>query len=343
MSEQAKPEGILVKTWEQGAYDREKGEWVTHTLHSYDNSPDLDGIVRPVDLMHIEPTRKRPKKTDYRTIFVAGDAQIGYRNIDGDLIPIHDEDAINAATKLAKALRPDVVVDLGDTTDFAELSKYNPDSKHFVYGTLQPSLQRSHNYFGDLTEATPGAERHTVDSNHVKRLTDYILKHAMQFADIKQVGERYPALSYPGLLKLDDIGWVYHGGYGAAEYVYADDLAFTHGTLVAPRGSTANKLSKEIHNADRNIVQGHAHRIESQYHTDRRGRQLGAFVVGALCRTDGIVPSYHNGIDALGQPVKYQENWQNGVMVIRDYGDGVYQFDQVPIHKGEIYYHGKSY
>lgn len=332
----------LSKTWEAGAFDREKGEWVTTTLHSYESAPEQQ-ILQPVELREIKPDKRRPLKRDYKTIFVAGDAQIGYRNIDGKLVPIHDEKAINAATKLARALRPDVVVDLGDTTDFAELSRFSPDSNHFVHGTLQPSLQRSHDYFGDLTEATPGAERHTLDSNHVKRLGSFVIKHVMQFADIKQVGEKYPALSYPGLLKLDDIGWTYHGGYGAAEYEYADDLAFTHGTLAAANGSTANKLSKLRHNADRNIVQGHAHRIESQYFTDRIGRQLGAFVVGTLCRTDGIVPSYHNGIDANGEPVRYQEDWQQGVMVVKDYGDGVYQFDQVPIHNGEIHYNGKAY
>lgn len=332
----------LSKTWEAAAYNRETNEWDKTTLSSHEHV-DEDDLIKPVAIRAPRADRRKPVGRDYKTIFVAGDAQIGYRNIDGKLVPLHDEDAIRAATRLARDIRPDVVVDLGDTTDFAELSRFAPDSNHFTYGTLQPSLQRSHDYFGDLTEATPGAERHTVDSNHVKRLGSYVLKNAMQFANIKQVGEKYPALSYPGLLRLDDIGWEYHGGYGAAEYEYADDLAFMHGTIATSAGSTANKLGKQLHNADRNVVQGHAHRIETQYHTDRRGRQLGAFVVGALCRTDGIVPSYHNGIDANGEPVRYQEDWQQGIMVARDYGNGHYEFDQVPIHKGEIHYQGKTY
>lgn len=330
----------LSKTWEVAMRGKD-GEWDTTTLHSYENVPEQQ-IIQPVDLREIKPDKRRPLKRDHKTIFVAGDAQIGYRNIEGKLIPIHDERAISAATKLARNLRPDVVVELGDTTDFAELSRFSPDSTHFQ-GTLQPSLQRSHNFFADLTEATPGAERHTVDSNHVKRLGDYVLKHAMQLADVRQVGSKYPAISYPGLLKLDEIGWEYHGGYGAAEYNYADDLAFMHGTLAAANGSTADKMSKLVNNYGRNVVQGHAHRIESKYHTLRDGRQLGMFVVGALCRTDGVVPSYHNGISATGEPVRYQENWQQGVMVVRDYGEGTYQFDQIPIHNGEIHYNGKTY
>jgi hypothetical protein len=44
--------------------------------------------------------------------------------------------------------------------------------------------------------------------------------------------------------------------------------------------------------------------METQYHTDRHGRMFGAFVVGALCRRDGIVPGYHSSIDQFNQPVK---------------------------------------
>jgi hypothetical protein len=55
------------------------------------------------------------------------------------------------------------------------------------------------------------------------------------------------------------------------------------------------------------------------------------------------VPSYHNSIGVDNQPVKHFENWQNGVMVIRDYGDGDYQFDQVVIRDGVIRYNGREY
>jgi hypothetical protein len=150
-----------------------------------------------------------------------------------------------------------------------------------------------------------------------------------------------PEMKLHNILKLDEAGWQFHGGYGSAEYEYADDLAFKHGTLATASGSTAVKLAKE--NPDRHIVQGHAHRMETQYHTDRRGRAFGAFVVGALCRIDGVVPSYHSGVDHNDQPVKHYENWQQGVMVIRDYGDGNYTFDHAPIHKGQLLFEGKVY
>jgi len=296
--------------------------------------------LEPVTAAIIKPSRMRPAKRDHRLLYVFSDAQIGYRRYDDQLHPIHDENAIRAALLLAKDLNPDFVVDCADTTDFAELSTHPNDSDHFQ-GTLQPSLQRTHDLFAEFTAVTPNAEKRvTVASNHVKRLTSYVLKNSPVLHNIRGVGEKYPALSYPGLLKLDEIGWEYIDGYPAAEYEYKPDLVFTHGTYAVSGGSTANKYAKE--NRDRNIVAGHKHSIETQYNTDRRGRLFGAFIVGALCRIDGVVPSYWSAV-GNNTPVTRYENWQNGVCVIRDYGDGNYEFSQVPIRSGVIHFEGKVY
>jgi hypothetical protein len=331
-----------IEGWYEVVTKDAEGVAQVHRLykHSTKTRPSPNQVFQPVEPAIIRPNRAKIPKRNYKGIFVFSDAQIGYRRINDELVPIHDERAISAAQKLANDLRPNYVVDCGDTTDLGELGKYPVDSNHLL-GTLQPSLQRTHNLYAEFTAATPGAERHAVDSNHVKRLGDYVLRNAFALYDIRGADEKYPALSYPGLLKLEQIGWEWHGGYGAAEYEYADDLAFIHGTFAVSNGSTAAKLSKA--NYGRNIVQGHAHRMETQYATDRRGNQYGAFAMGALCRRDGIVPSYHSSIDHHNQPVKHFENWQNGVMYIRDYGDGKYQFDHIPIHNGVIYYAGKEY
>ena len=333
-----KSEGKLTTTWESITKNAE-GEAEIHTLHRYEYGGKGGITIQPVESAIITPDRRKPPKRDHKLIFVWGDAQIGYRRIDDELMPIHDESAINAALLLARDLQPNVVVDLGDTTDFAELSRFSPDSDHFQ-GTLQPSLQRTHELFAQFTAVTPGADRVSVWSNHVKRLSDHILKNAPALYNIKAANEKYPAMSYPGLLKLDQIGWDYADGY-PGEYQYAKDLAFMHGTFAVSSGSTANKLSKA--NYGRNVVQGHKHSVERQYHTDRDGRALGAFVVGALCRIDGVVPSYHNSVGVDNQPVKHYENWQQSVMVVEDYGDGIYNFKDVLIRDGKLFYDGKEY
>jgi len=203
--------GRLVSTWEMMSKNQD-GEPEVTTLHKYEYKAVKELILQPVEAAIITPDRRKPPVRDHKVIFVWSDAQLGYRRIDGELVPIHDETAIKAALLLAGDLRPDTVVDCGDTTDFAELSRFSPDSDHFSQ-TLQPSLQRTHDLFAEFTAATPGAERITVWSNHVKRLTDYILKNAPALYNVKGIGDTYPAMSYPGLLKLDKIGWNYADGY----------------------------------------------------------------------------------------------------------------------------------
>lgn len=304
--------------------------------------PTLDDLIaKPVVPAIIKPSRAKIPNRDHKTIFVFGDAQIGYRRIDGEYVPIHDETAISAAVALARHLRPNVVVDLGDTVDFSELSRFPADSNHFYTGTLQRSLQRTHEMYAEFTAVTPGATRVAVDSNHVKRLDSYFLNRTPVVHGLKATNNKYPLLSFPNLVDLDDAKWEFASGYEGAEYEYADDLAFIHGRFAVSKGSTAAKLSQENH--DRNVVQGHKHSIESHWYTDRRGKKFGAFVCGALCRIDGVVPSYHSSVQVSGQPNRRFENWQNGVMVIHDYGQGNYQFDQVPINNGVIYYNGKQF
>ncbi len=323
------PERRLVREWTVSAFNRDTGEWTSTTNQSYENAPD----IKPVEVSPLRFDRKRARKLGARTILAFGDSQIGFRRIGDRMEPLHDEAAMGSVLSLARNLQPDVLVDLGDDIDLAELSRFAPDSRHFQ-NTLRPALQANHDWHHQLSEATPEAERHLVDSNHAKRWGDYILKHAGVLAEV-------PELKLHRILRLDEIDWQFHGGYGAAEYEYADDLAFRHGTIAASNGSTAHKLG--VQNPDRNIVQGHAHRMETQYHTDRRGRVFGSFVVGALCRVDGVVPSYHSSIDHNDEPVLYHENWQQSAMVIRDFGDGQYTFTHAPIHKGQLLFEGKVY
>lgn len=313
-----------------------------HVEYAVGRSESLLEAWQPATPAKIVPSKRKPATRDYNVLLAFGDMQIDYRRIDDALVPIHDERAMDALTMFARDLQPNEMINLGDTVDFAALSRFQRDSDHF-YRTLGPSFQRIHDFYAQLRSDNPRAKIVEVDSNHHKRLTDFVLKNMPDFYGIKQAGSdsEYPVFTYPYLANLKHVGVDWVGGYGAAEYLYKDDLAFIHGNFAVSAGSTAAKLAKA--NPDRNIVQGHVHRAETQYQTDRRGKMLGAFTVGALCRSDGMVPSYHSSVNELGRPVKYQENWQSSAMVIEDYGDGQYNFEHVLIRDGKIVYHGKEY
>ena len=336
---------VLKKEWEVSAFNRETNEWDTTMNHGYEHETDYEEMFKdwkPATPARITPSRRKPIVRDHKTLLVFGDMQIDFRRVNDDLEPIHDKRAVQALLDLARDLRPDEMINLGDTVDLSALSRFGKDSDHF-YRTLGPSFQEIHDIYAQLRSDNPDSKITEVDSNHHKRLTDFVLKQMPDFYGVRQAGsdDEYPVFTYPYLANLKHVGVDWVGGYGSAEYEYKPDLAFIHGQFAVSSGSTAAKLSKA--NPDRNIVQGHVHRMESQYRTTRVGKYLGAHTVGALCRIDGVVPSYHSAINEMGKPVIYNENWQQGAMVIRDYGEGQYQFDQIPIVNGRLYYGGNEY
>lgn len=317
----------------------EEVQLITNYRDTYKTRPILEhDFISQAPPMRITPSRAKPEKRDHRVIVSIPDEQIGYRNIKGELHPIHDERAMRCARYLLKDIKPDVIVAQGDTLDMAELSRFAPDSDHFVK-TLQPSIDRAAQWDAELAADHPNAEKIRLEGNH-QRLTKFIMKHTAQLYGIKRSGEELPVLSIPYLVRADETGWRYITGYPANEYRYADDLVFVHGDKVKSNGSTAEAMSKKY--PERNVVFGHVHRQEMHTRTNHLGRYIVAATFGTLARIDGAVPSFGNGIDHKNQVVERFENWQNGVGVIRDY-DGEYTFEPIPIHDGVAYYRDKEY
>lgn len=296
----------------------------------------------------ITPSRRKPATREYDVIFAFSDLQVDYRRIDDQLIPLHDERAMRVARLICNDLQPNLIVNLGDTVDLAALARFKPDSDHFSQ-TLAPAFQRVHDYYAELRSDNPRARIIEVDSNHNTRLRDYVLKNAPALYNIKQAGaeqDDYPVMTYPYLTNLRAVNVDWISGYGAAEYVHGEEygkapIVFKHGVTVASGGSTAAKESAQ--NPETHVVRGHGHRAEQHTRTMRDGTVLHAIQLGALCRNDGIVPSYHSAVDDHNQPVKKQENWNQSVLVIEDYKDGHYTFTQIAILNGIARYRGKEY
>lgn len=293
-------------------------------------------------------SRRKPEKREHKRLYVFSDAQIDYRRLeDGTLDPIHDERALAVGRMICADIRPDEIINCGDTIDLSALSRFKLDSDHF-YRTLGPSFQRVHDYYAELRADSPWARIIEVDSNHNTRLKDFMLKNAPSMYGLKQAGsagDEYPVFTYPFLANLKPLGVEWVSGYGAAEYVYGLEydtppIVFKHGNSAVSNGSTAAKESKE--NPETNVVRGHSHRTETTYRTTRAGHYLASVVVGASCKTTGEVPGYHTAVDDHNQVVPYQENWQTSVLIISDY-EGKYSFEHVMIRDGVAYYDGKEY
>lgn len=334
---------ILLGEWESLTKNAD-GEAEIHTLRKYAYESDITEIpviqARPVK---ITPSKARRPERPFTRIVAFGDTQIDYRLYDGELHPIHDERAMKCARYILRYLMPDVIVNLGDSVDQSQFGHFDKDSNHFD-ATLQAAFDRVHSYYAELRTDNPEAEIHEVDSNHNVRLGKYVLKHISQLYGFRPAGtdpSLYPMLTYPYMANLQafDIKW--HGGYGAAEYRYKDDLVFIHGNQVRSGGSTADLLSKKYPYA--NIIAGHGHKAQMHTRTTPDGKYLTAMQVGALCKTTGEVPGYGTGVDDMGHPVKAQQDWQQSVAVIDDYGDGYYDMRQVYINEGVAFFDGRYF
>lgn len=334
---------ILLGEWESLTKNAD-GEAEIHTLRRYAYEPEPSELptiqARPV---RITPSRARRPERPFKRIVAFGDTQIDYRLYDGELHPIHDERAMKCARYIIRHLMPDFIVNLGDSIDLSQFSRYDKDSTHFD-ATLQAAFDRVHSYYGELRADNPEAEIHEVDSNHNVRLGKYVLKHLSQLYGFRPAGSdpsNYPMLTYPYMANLAKFNVIWHGGYGAAEYRYKDDLTFIHGEQVRSNGSTADMLSKRYPYS--NVVAGHAHKAQSHVRTLPNGKYLTALQVGALCKTTGEVPGVGTSVDDFGHPVHRQQNWQQSIAVIDDYGDGIYDMRQVLIHEGVAFLDGRIF
>ncbi len=330
-------------------------EGVAHTHRLYKHSTKVRPLgqeaveqFEPATPARITPSRRKPVERAYRSLFVFSDAQIDYRRMeDGSLEPIHDERAIKVAQMLCKELQPDEIINLGDTVDLAAMSRFKPDSNHFQR-TIGPSFQRVHDMYAQFRSDNPHAKITEVDSNHNTRLKDFFLKNAPDLYNMRRPGapeSEYPMFTYPYMANLGHVGVDWVSGYGAAEYLYGADydkppIVFKHGHSSVSGGSTAARESGV--NPETHVVRGHGHRIEMHNRTNRSGEYLTSIMVGILCRTDGAVPGVWSAVDDRGQIVPKQQNWQNGVLLIRDY-QGDYEFVNIPIRDGIALYNGKIY
>lgn len=296
----------------------------------------------------------RPKPLDdgYHRTVLFPDPQIGYwRNLDdGELIAMHDEAAMAVALDVARAVRPDRIVHLGDFLDLAEFSSKFAVHPEFAF-TTQAALDRGHAFLAEcraiLGPATgPDADLFLLAGNHDDRLGKAVLKNAMAALRLRRADapESWPAMSVPNLLALDAIGCEYISGYPAGSLKLADGTA-TQTPLYAvhERGLDVAKVAKSQRQS---YVQGHMHRVAMHaetYELDGQPIDVEAWSLGSLCRRDGYVPSVKGSPDDRGVPVQRFESWQQAVGVLTVAPDGAWNIEAVRIRDGKAFYGGKVY
>lgn len=306
-------------------------------------------VVQPVTPAVVRyGNRPKPLADEYHRTVLFPDPQIGYwRNLDdGELVPMHDEDAIAVALNVARAVRPDRIVHLGDFLDLAEFSSKFAVHPEFSY-TTQAALDRGHGVLAECRAILgPDGKLHLIAGNHDDRLGLCILNNAKAALRLRRADtpEGWPAMSVPNLLALDAIDCEYISGYPAGSLKLADgNESQTPLYAVHERGLDVAKVAKSQRQS---YVQGHAHRVamhSETYELDDRAIDVEAWSLGSLCRRDGFVPSVKGAPDERGVPVKRVESWQQAVGVLTVAPDGTWTMEVVRIRDGKAFYGGKVY
>ena len=337
-----------ISMW-QGLTKNDDGDAEIHDLYGFQLAPTWDDgpewpTVQPAAPVRLTPLKAKPKSANStRTTLVLPDPQIGYWRVDGDMIPMQDEAAIDVALSIARHLRPDAIVNLGDTLDFAEFSSKFLVKPEFVQ-TAQPAIDRAHRFLASQREVCDDVS--LLEGNHDDRLQIAVTRNTMAAVRLRRAGdppESWPVLSVPFLLRLDDLDVTWVGAYPAGRQRIAggtDEQA----PLFAVHGEKLD-LRKVAEAERQSYIQGHTHHqglFRKTFEIDGRPWLVWAISPGCLCRTDGAVPSTKGG-DEFGRPVVRWEDWHQGVAVITEFDDGTWMPEIVPIHRGRAVYAGKTF
>lgn len=287
-------------------------------------------VVAPAKPKVVRYSRKaiRPK-TSYKTTVLLPDTQTGFRRLDtGEMVPMHDEQAMACSLELLSVIRPARIIWLGDGMDFAEWSNRWLILPEFVL-TTQQTVDRQHTYLADcLAAAGPQVldadseddKNAYLEGNHDDRLPKAIARNAMAAMRLRRANapQEWPVLSVPNLLHLDELGIRYADGYPAGRV----PVAKAHGSQASLWALHGERLSmeKQARASHISTVQGHAHHFsyhtETYFDDDGSPHEVVACSLGCLCRTDGVVPSTHSGTGVRGRHVESVESWQHGIGVV---------------------------
>lgn len=243
-------------------------------------------------------------------VLVIPDSQNGYDNDTNE--PLHDEAAWECAFRAARALRPDVIVMLGDMLDLAPFGKYR--LKHGLRATTQRTLDDMKTKLTRLRRDNRGAVIHWLEGNHELRIQSALTDTCPEAATLE-------AMQLPNLLGLDKLAVNYHAPYGSR--IEIDGVLYTHGSLHASwGGQTAGKYLAKA--TTRSVVYGHCHKSELAWRkTD--DALLFAMSPGTIAHVDGRVPG-----------TTLHPDWQQGLAIVED---GMPEL--CPIVRGKVWLRGK--
>ncbi len=210
--------------------------------------------------------------------------------------PLADNKAIKALCQIIEELRPDGYIDLGDTGEWASVSKWKWKNKtkpnlEWYLPEVITEVEEVNKGMDIIDEALDKAgvkERHFCQGNHELWL-DYFVE---QFPYL-------PQYSCKRAIKIEARGYKFHR---AGELLKIGDMNFYHGHNYGG----IHHAAKHCKEYKENIMYGHHHDI--QVYTDKKhGGPISAWSIGCLKSLDRKDNEF-----CSGRPL----NWAHGIAVV---------------------------
>lgn len=230
--------------------------------------------------------------------------------------PYHDSGALQSALEVVRAVQPDRLVNMGDTADFFQISRFWDGIDRL--DSLQSDLDTSNEIRRQFRSAAPNAIFDECEGNHDNRLRTYIQLNAKPLMSLD-------SLKPENLCAWKELEISPHGENG---FLLRPHFLVKHGTIARQEAGATAKA--ECLQAGISGISGHVHRL-STYRKEgyvRREWTEG----GCLCRLD---PDYIKGGAA---------NWTHG-MAVGTFSTKTDSFviEQVQSFDGKFIYGGLTY
>lgn len=167
-------------------------------------------------------------------------------------VPYHDEKAWQLMMKVARSLKLQGIVLLGDFVDFYAVSSHSKDPKR--NWKFEWEIKQVRKKLNEL-DSLKAKHKVYVAGNHEDRLVRYLKDKAPELNDL---------ISVPGLLKLEQRKWIY---VDYKEDYTIGHITFTHDVGIAGRYSVYRCLDTYQHS----IATGHTHRLAYMVEGDATG------------------------------------------------------------------------
>lgn len=277
----------------------------------------MDVPVRPLTVTFKKPAKT--KKGKCLTALLYGDTHHGFQC----------EKTLSVVEAIAKAIQPDVLVDMGDGVDAGHLSdKFRQDPMRT--SSLQDEINAKRKQLARYRKACPNARYYYREGNHEERLRRTMWNLEGPAKSLIQLDISQRNLTWPVLLGLEDlhIEFTPYDEQTVAGQEILPKFIVKHGTRISQQsGYTA---TAELRRYNRSGASGHVHRLGAIWRRDHAGQHV--WVETGCCA------------DLRKTPGAKDPDWQNGCVVLTfEKKTGAVQVEMVEIRDGHTLFRGREY